>query len=437
MEQKILVPDIGDIKDVEVIEVLVHPNDVVSVEQSLITLESDKATMEVPSTFAGTVTAVAVKLGDRVSEGSEILTLTLTETDDDVSAEEPIPEETESKELEIEEIHQDKPDPEDTSQSGENDRGATPPPTPSPPSQHRQTAHAGPSVRRFARELGADLTQIKGSGRKGRILREDVKEFVKASLQKPSTGILDLGNLSSQPDPDFSRFGEIEARPLSRIKKLSGTHLHQCWLGIPHVTQHGEADITDLENFRKNLKTEMEGQGLRLTLLPFLMKSAVCALQRFPEFNASLAPGGDELILKKYYHIGVAVDTPEGLVVPVVRDVDKKGLAELAQELAELSGQARDKKLKPSDLRGGSFTISSLGGIGGTAFTPIINKPEVAILGVSRSEIKPVYRNSEFVPRLSLPLSLSYDHRVIDGAAAARFVVFLGQVLGELRRLLI
>ncbi|MGH8551639.1 MAG: dihydrolipoyllysine-residue acetyltransferase [Methylococcales bacterium] len=433
MKQTVLVPDIGDVKDVEVIEILVKPGDRIKLEQSLITLESDKATMEVPAPFAGTVGKILVKLGDQVGEGSEILSMTVSET----AEPSPVPA-PEPKKPAIDAVDAEKPParpPDETKRAPE--PSASPPPAPESPSQHRQTAHAGPSVRRFARELGVDLTLVQGGGRKGRILHEDVKQFVKTSLQKPRGGILDLGSLSAPADVDFSRFGEIESRSLSRIKKLAGAHLHRCWIGIPHVTQHGDADIAGLEEFRKKLKPELESQGIRLTLLPFLMKAAVAALRRFPDFNASLGPGGDELILKKYYHIGVAVDTPDGLVVPVARNVDRKGLAELARELSELSARARDKKLKPDEMQGGSFSISSLGGIGGSGFTPIINQPEVAILGVSKSEIRPVYRDPDFVPRLILPLSLSYDHRVIDGAAAARFIVFLAQVLGDLRRLLI
>ncbi len=446
MEQKILVPDIGDIKNVEVIEVLVKAGDTVNAEQSLITLESDKAAMEVPSPVAGTVGAVSVKLGDRVSEGSEILTMNAA---DQVEPARPPPA-AEAKKAGQPEIqtaedaepgitapeHQ-KPSAGAPAETARAPEPSAPPPVPESPSQHRQIAHAGPSVRRFARELGIDLSRVQGSGRKGRILHEDVKQFVKTSLQKPQGGGLDLANLSAPVDVDFTRFGEIETRSRSRIRKLSAAHLHRCWLGIPHVTQHGDADITDLEEFRKKLKPELEPQGIHVTLLPFLIRAVVTALQRFPDFNASLAPGGEKLILKMYYHIGVAVDTADGLVVPVVRNANRKGLAELARELAELSARARDKKLKPDEMQGGSFSISSLGGIGGSAFTPIINHPEVAILGVSRSEIRPVYRDPDFVPRLILPLSLSYDHRVIDGAAAARFIVFLAEVLGDLRRMLI
>ncbi|MGR9107070.1 MAG: dihydrolipoyllysine-residue acetyltransferase [Gammaproteobacteria bacterium] len=435
-DQKVLVPDIGDIQDVEVIEVLVKAGDRIRVEQSLITLESDKATMEVPSPYAGVVEQVLVKLGDRVGEGSEILRMKVAE-EGNPAAQSQVPEVAATEQAERG-APKDEEAPVAPPKTDEREPQSTPfSPLPEAPSLHRQSAHASPSVRRFARELGVDLTRVSGSGRKGRILHEDVKQFVKSSFQKPRGGVLDFDSLVSAPEIDFSRFGEIESRSLSRIKKLSGAHLHRCWLGIPHVTQHGDADITDLEDFRKSLRSELESQGIRMTLLPFLLKGVVAALRKFPDFNASLAPGGEELILKKYYHIGVAVDTPDGLVVPVVRHVDRKGLADLARELAELSVRAREKKLKPDEMQGGSFSISSLGGIGGTLFTPIINQPEVAILGVSRSEIRPVYRSSDFVPRLILPLSLSYDHRVIDGAAAARFIVYLGEVLGDLRRLLI
>lgn len=437
MEQKVLVPEIGDIKNVEVIEVLVQSGDPVNTEQSLITLESDKATMEVPSPFPGVVDRIFVKIGDRVSEGTEILSLKVSE-----AAETPaetssaaITPETGTDEVGVVEESQSRAGPRE--ESRELPEAALPRPVPESRALHRQAAHASPSVRRFARELGVDLTRVPGSGRKGRILHDDVKQFVKTTLQKPPSGFPELDRFSVEAEVDFSRFGEIESQSLSRIRKLSAAHLHRCWLSIPHVTQHGDADITDLEAFRKSLKSELDAKEIRLTLLPFLMKAAVAALRRFPSFNASLGPGGEALILKKYYHIGVAVDTPEGLVVPVVRNVDRKGLAELALELAELSEKARNKKLKPDEMQGGSFSISSLGGIGGSAFTPIINHPEVAILGVSRAGIRPVFRDSELIPRLFVPLSLSYDHRVIDGAEAARFVVFLSEVLGDLRRLLI
>jgi pyruvate dehydrogenase E2 component (dihydrolipoamide acetyltransferase) len=289
--------------------------------------------------------------------------------------------------------------------------------------------HAGPSARRFARELGADLSHVRGTGRKGRIVKEDVKRFVKEVLTGPGTGLFDLQALSLQPEIDFSRFGEIELRSLSRIRKVSADRLHRSWLGIPHVTQHGDADITALEASRK--KQNSKSAEIHLTLLPFVMKAVVAVLQRFPDFNASLGPGGGELIVKKYYHIGFAVDTPDGLVVPVSRNVDGKKIRELAGELAEISARARVKKLRPSEMQGGTFTISSLGGIGGTAFTPIINNPEVAILGVSMARLQGVYEGDALCPRMILPLSLSYDHRVIDGAAAARFIVFLADILAR------
>ncbi len=436
MEQQVLVPDIGGIADVEIVEVLVKPGDVIDQEQSLITLESDKAAMEVPAPLAGTIKSLNVSVGDKVSEGSGILILDVEEAAETESTQQDSVAE-DADELVAQALLASEAEPEITSDL---------PPTNVRPadtaqvvvSQHsddlRVPAHASPSVRRFARELGADLSKISGSGRKGRIVHEDVKAFIKTSLQQPKSA---LPNFAEQPEIDFSAFGEIETKSLSKIQRLSGAHLHQCWVSIPHVTQHGEADISELEVFRKNLNAELQPQGIKLTVLPLIMKAVVAALQKFPSFNASLNRAGSEVIFKKYVHIGVAVDTPVGLVVPVVRDVDQKGLADLAKELADLSQRAREKKLKPSELQGGSFTISSLGGIGGTGFTPIINHPEVAILGVSRSETKPVLVDGEFVPRLILPLSLSYDHRVIDGAAAARFIVYLGQVLSDLRRALV
>ena len=316
----------------------------------------------------------------------------------------------------------------------------TPPPTLPPPVERSGAAraHASPSVRAFARELGVDLTQVQGTGPKGRILQQDVQAFVKQRLSHPGAAAPAAGYvLPAMPEIDFSKFGAIELQPLSRIKKIAGPHLHRSWVLLPHVTQHDEAAITELEAFRQEVKEDAKSRGVRLTLLAFLLKASVAALKAYPQVNASLDPGGENLILKKYYHIGVAVDTPDGLVVPVIRDVDKKGVYDLAAELGEVSARARDKALTPTDLQGGCFTISSLGGIGGTAFTPIINAPEVAILGVSRSRMQPVYRNGEFVPRLILPLSLSYDHRVIDGAQAARFTGFLGRVLTDVRRLLL
>ena len=315
-----------------------------------------------------------------------------------------------------------------------------PPPSLPPPVEKSGGArpHASPSVRAFARELGADLTQIRGTGPKSRILKEDVQAFVKGRLTQP-VGAPATGGLAvpARPEIDFSKFGDIELQPLSRIKKIAGPHLHRSWVVVPHVTQHDEADITELEAFRKELKDEASKQGVRLTPLAFMMKAVVAALKKHPEFNASLDPTGENLILKKYYHIGVAVDTPDGLVVPVVRNADEKGAFDLAKEVADISAKSRDKKLTPTDIQGGCFTISSLGGISGTAFTPIVNAPEVAILGVSRSSLQPVYRDGQFLPRLMLPLSLSCDHRVIDGAQAARFTGYLGLVLTDVRRLLL
>jgi len=436
MEQQILVPDIGGMADVEIVEVLVKPGDVIDQEQSLITLESDKAAMEVPAPVAGTIKSLNVSVGDKVSEGSGILILDVEEGAETESIQQDSVEVDAGKLVEQALLaSEEEPETESKLPTTLAPSADTPQAAASQLSDDlRVPVHASPSVRRFARELGADLSKISGSGRKGRIVHEDVKAFIKTSLQQPKSA---LPNFADLPEFDFSAFGEIEVKPLSKIQRLSGAHLHQCWVSIPHVTQHGEADISELELFRKNLKAELQSQGIKLTVLPLIMKAVVAALQRFPNFNASLDRAGTELILKKYIHIGVAVDTPAGLVVPVVRDVDKKGLAELAEELADLGQRAREKKLKPSELQGGSFTISSLGGIGGTAFTPIINHPEVAILGVSRSEIRPVLLDGEFVPRLILPLSLSYDHRVIDGAAAARFIVYLGQVLSDLRRALV
>ena len=425
--QTVKVPDIGDFEDVEVIELLVKPGDAVTAEQSLITLESDKATMEIPSPQAGVVKELLVKLGDKVSEGSPVLVIEATGgvlAAVPPKAREPIP----------------------AAEPGTRPM-AIPRQGPVPAEPREATAakpHASPSVRKFARELGVDLARVRGSGPKGRVLHEDVQSFVKgvmtqgaaAQPQPARGGGLPFG-LPAWPEVDFAKFGPIEAKPLSRIQKLSGANLHRNWVSIPHVTQFDEADITDLEAFRKSNTAVTEKQGFKLTMLAFLIKAAVTALREYPQFNSSLDATGEKLVLKKYYHIGVAVDTPDGLVVPVVRDADRKGVFELARELAETSKLARDKKLKPGDMQGGTFSISSLGGIGGTAFTPIINAPEVAILGVSRSLTRPVWDGKEFAPRLMLPLSLSYDHRVIDGAAAARFTSYLASVLSDIRRSLL
>jgi pyruvate dehydrogenase E2 component (dihydrolipoamide acetyltransferase) len=440
---EVLVPDIGDFHDVGIIEVLVAPGDQIQIETPLITLESDKASMDVPSPQAGRVREVQVKVGDRVSQGSSILLLEVEETEAAAApppAAPPLLEETPPPFAPLPEA----PPPAAAARTAALPEAVISPKRPPPTAtlaadadRSRPKAHASPSVRRFARELGVDLSLIMGTGRKGRILKEDVQGFVKEALAAPPAEAGGAPLLPEMPSIDFSKFGEIETRPLSRIKILAGTHLHRSWLQVPHVTQHDEADITELEAFRQSLQEEAKQRGVRMTLLPFLMKAAVAALKVYPACNASLDSSRENLILKHYYHIGVAVDTAEGLVVPVIRDVERKGIFELATELTELSAKARERKLTPSDLQGGSFTISSLGGIGGTAFTPIVNAPEVAILGVSRASLKPVYRDGTFLPRLLLPLSLSYDHRVIDGAQAARFTNHLQTTLSDLRRLLL
>ncbi len=447
--KEVVVPDIGDFKDVDVIEVLVSPGDQIKAEDPLITLETDKATMDVPSPYAGVVKEVKIKVGDKVSQG---VAVALLEADESVSeAESAAQPQAAANEPEASAVAEgpaaEAPVPRAATLTPPAPAAApstaarlTPPPTLPPPVERSGAAraHASPSVRAFARELGVDLTQVQGTGPKGRILQQDVQAFVKQRLSHPGAAAPAAGYvLPAMPEIDFSKFGAIELQPLSRIKKIAGPHLHRSWVLLPHVTQHDEADITELEAFRQEVKEDAKSRGVRLTLLAFLLKASVAALKAYPQVNASLDPGGENLILKKYYHIGVAVDTPDGLVVPVIRDVDKKGVYDLAEELGEVSARARDKALTPTDLQGGCFTISSLGGIGGTAFTPIINAPEVAILGVSRSRMQPVYRNGEFVPRLILPLSLSYDHRVIDGAQAARFTGFLGRVLTDVRRLLL
>ncbi len=434
----VLVPDIGDFKNIPVIEVLVKPGDKVSAEESLITLESDKATMEVPAPFDGVVKEMKIKVGDTVSEGTAILTIEALgdapSAAPEPKAAEPAPEKTPPKPVE-EKI------------------SPTPPPVPKASSvpapsiskpineENFSAAHASPGVRRFARELGVDLGSVKGSGPKGRILREDVQSFVKSVMQTGGTAAASgsgLGfNLPAWPVIDFEKFGPTEKQALSRIKKISGPALHRNWITIPHITQHDEVDITDLEAFRKSLSKDAEKAGLKITPLALIMKAVVAALKRHPEFNSSLAPEGDSLIIKRYFHIGVAVDTPGGLVVPVIRDADKKGIMEIAEELGKVSAKARDGKLGPADMSGGTFSISSLGGIGGGQFTPIVNAPEVAILGISRSTMKPVWNGKDFEPRLMLPLSLSYDHRVIDGAEGARFITYLNQVMSDIRRVLL
>ena len=445
---EVKVPDIGDFKEVDVIEILVKPGDSVAKEASLITVESDKATMEIPSPATGVVKELRVKLGDKVSEGSMILLLEASEG----AAPAPQP----AKDAEIAAPSAPAPKPAEA-RAPATAPAAVPIHRPAPvpllepvPDVCAFKPHASPSVRKFARELGADLARVRGSGPKGRITQEDVQAFVKGVMtQAPATALAAAApaggvpfNLPDWPQVDFAKFGPVELKPLSRIKKLSGANLHRNWISIPHVTQFDEADITELEAFRKESGAASEKQGFKLTMLAFMIKACVTALRQYPEFNASLERGGENLVLKKYIHIGVAVDTPDGLVVPVIRDADRKGVYELARELGEVSKLARDRKLKPGDMQGGTFSISSLGGIGGTAFTPIINAPEVAILGVSRSAMRPVWvggknGGGQFMPRLMLPLSLSYDHRVIDGAAAARFTSYLASVLSDIRRSLL
>ncbi len=428
---EVKVPDIGDFKDVPVIELLVKPGDAVKKEDSLVTLESDKATMDVPSPAAGVVKEVKVKIGDKLSEGSLVLILDATD-----AAAKPVP-------------AQAAPAPAPTPAPAiAAPAAAAAPPAPSasprpaplpvePEAGPGTPSHASPGVRRFARELGVDLAQLDGTGPKGRILKEDVQSFVKSALSGAAApraaggGLADLG-LPPWPKVDFAKFGPIDPQPLSRIKKISGPALARNWVMIPHVTQFDEADITDLEAFRARVNEENAKSGTKVTPLAFLVKACVAALKRFPEFNASIE--GDNLVLKRYWHIGFAADTPNGLMVPVIKDADKKGVVEIAKETSELAAKAREGKLGPADMQGGTFSISSLGGIGGTAFTPIINAPEVAILGVSKAAMKPVWNGREFLPRLMMPLSLSYDHRVIDGASAARFTTYLAQVIADLRR---
>jgi pyruvate dehydrogenase E2 component (dihydrolipoamide acetyltransferase) len=410
---EVRVPNIGGFKDVGVVEVLVKPGEAVAADASLVTLESDKATMDVPSPFAGTVREVRVKVGDRVGEGSLLLML---EAEAAVAA--PVPVAASVAVAASEPVAA--------------PVAALPAapvaasvPVPAGP------AHASPAIRKVARELGVDLSRVTGTGPRGRVLQEDVQKFVKQALagQVPGGGGLDL---LPWPKVDFARFGPVETRPLSRIRKIGGANLARNWVMIPHVTQFDEADVTDLEDFRVTLNAELGDKGPKVTLLAFLVKACVAALQRFPDFNSSL--DGDSLVLKRYFHVGFAADTPNGLVVPVIRDADRKGVLDIARALGELSAKAREGKLAAADIQGGSFSISSLGGIGGTAFTPIVNAPEVAILGASRVSIRPVWDGERFAPRKILPLSLSYDHRVIDGAAGARFTTCLAELLRDMRR---
>jgi pyruvate dehydrogenase E2 component (dihydrolipoamide acetyltransferase) len=427
--KSITVPDIGDFKGVGIIEILVKPGDTVSKEQSLLTLESDKASIEVPSPEAGVIKELKVKIGDKVSQGDVIMTIDAIAT----------AAETKKAESKATAAAAPKAAPQAARPASAAPRSAPAASaitTTLPPINegHFGKAHASPSIRKFARELGADLGRIGGTGPKGRILREDILNYVKRILSGAATAG-GMPGVSPPPKVDFAAFGQIETQPLSNINKLTGKYLHSSWFHIPHVTQFDEADITELEALRKKMSAEYQDKGVKITLVAFLVKAAVAGLKEFPRFNASLDPAGENLVLKKYFHIGVAVDTPDGLTVPVIRDADRKTLPELATEIADLATRARQKKIRPNELQGGCFTISSLGGVGGTAFTPIVNQPEVAILGVSRSSMKPVYQNNAFVPRLMLPLSLSYDHRVIDGVAAAKFTTFLNQILADAKRL--
>ena len=454
---EVKVPDIGDFKEVEVIELLVKPGDTVQAEQSLITVESDKASMEIPSSAAGVVKELKVKLGDKVAEGSLVL---LLEVSDAASAPAPAPASSPTATAAPASVpaapaaHAASASAAAAVGSGTLASAASAAPVTAVPattaSAHSATAaasngqkpHASPSVRKFARELGVDLVRVSGSGPKGRILIEDVQGFVKgvmaggATAPAASGGGAALG-LLPWPSLDFSKFGDTSLEPLSRIKKISGPNLHRNWVMIPHVTQFDQADITELEEFRKSANESLAKSGVKLTMLAFVIKASVSALKKYPAFNASLDAGGENLILKHFYNIGFAADTPNGLVVPVIKNADQKGLSHIAKEMGELSAQAREGKLKPADMQGATFTISSLGGIGGTSFTPIINAPEVAILGLSKSEIKPVWDGKVFAPRLMLPMSLSYDHRVIDGALGARFTVYLGEVLADMRKTLL
>ncbi len=424
-QQEILLPDVGDFDSVEVIELAFSAGDTIEKEATLLTLESDKASMDIPSPYSGTLLEFKVNVGDMVSKDQLIAIIEIqdTNTTEKKIESKPEPEPVETKSIE----QQVPPKPPETPKTAE-----------TVGTSQSSKAYTSPSVRRLARELGVDLGLVRGTGRKNRILKEDVKAFTKSVMS--SDRVFDKGSgfqLPEIPPVDFSKFGETENKPLTRLKRIAGQNLHRSWITVPHVTQFDEADITELEAFRKSKLSEAEKEGAKLTLVAFLLKAVVVSLIKYPEFNSSLSPNGEELILKKYFNIGVAVNTDEGLMVPVVKDVDKKGLYDLAKEIKELSDKARTKSLKPDQMQGGCFTISSLGGIGGTSFTPIVNTPEVAILGISRSVMKPVYKDGEFMPRLIMPFSLSYDHRVIDGVAGAMFTQYLSKVLSDIRHILL
>lgn len=423
--KEIKIPDIGGATQVDVIEIMVHVGDQIEVDTPLITLESDKASMDIPSPVAGKITKLSVKVGDKVSEGDVILLATV---ENDSEGEKPEP--TPSESVQVSASESLKSAAEDHKQEDVSSK-----PISASTVESTRILAAGPAVRRMARELGVNLSEVAGTGRKERITKEDVQAFVKARLsEQPSSSSL---GMPSNPVIDFSQFGEIETKPLNKIKRLTGVNVHRSWITIPHVTQFDSADITDVEAFRKSEAENAKEKGYKLTLLAFVCAVVSKALKAFPQFNASLDATGANLVYKKYCNIGIAVETPNGLVVPVIKNVDRLSVADIATEMTRLSSKARDKGLMPADMAGGCFTISSLGGIGGTSFTPIVNSPEVAILGLSRSEIKPVYENGTFQPRLMLPLSLSYDHRVIDGAEAARFTRFICDCLSDIRRILL
>ena len=448
---EVKVPDIGDFADIPVIEILVKVGDTVKKEDSLVSLESDKATMEVPSTHSGVVKEIRVKLGDKVSMGSLVLMLeesaaaaapssavqTPSPSIDTLMTGQPSPQKGEAN-LQT-------PAPARVTEVVLPSAAPVLPPSPAPvaastdPGVVTATVHASPSIRKLAREFGVDLTKVKGTGNKGRINEDDVKGFVKTELAKPSGSAATGGAFAfpTMPPVDFTKFGAIETRALSRIKKLSGNNLARNWMMIPHVTQQDEADITEVEAFRVKTNEDIAKSGVKVTMLAFLIKASVAALKKFPEFNSSLEPGGENLILKKYFNIGFAADTPNGLVVPVIKNADQKSVIDIAREMTELSIKAREGKLSPTEMQGGCFSISSLGGIGGTFFTPIINAPEVAILGVSKSSMKPIWNGNDFMPRLILPMSLSYDHRVVDGASGARFSTYLAGLMSDIRKLVL
>ena len=458
-EREVAVPDIGEFEDVDVIEVLVAPGDRVEAEQSLVTLESDKATMEIPAPFAGEVKELRVSVGDKVSEGAVLAVLETVDgeaaeekatgggaADGDSAAAAPAAAASAPQRPEAEAVSGSSEDePAAAAENGVSEAGpaqmlSDAPPLSQRPAPSARKAHASPSVRRLAGELGVDLSRVQGSGRKGRIVKTDVQAYVKQALATGAQPAAPSGfAVPEMPDIDFSKWGEIAIQPLNKLRRVSARNLHRAWLTVPHVTQFDEADITELEAFRKEKQAEASDKGLKLTPLGFFLKACAVTLEDFPNVNSSLEKGGEALVIKKYFNIGVAVDTEQGLVVPVIRNVDQKGLYDLAAELAEISQKARDRKLRPDDLQGGTFTISSLGGIGGTNFTPIVNAPEVAILGVARSQIRPTWDGEQetFVPRLIVPLCLSYDHRVIDGADAARFTTRLKTVLSDIRNLIL